>query len=250
MKLPGKLNLSKSPVASTSVTPIPLPTPRRKMSFQEFSQSFNSLDTQNPGSWPLPVKWTVFAFVTLLTALAGYWFFIRPVMDEISAQRDEQETLLEQYRDKSSKLRNLKAYQLQVFQMEQDFGQLLQQLPKQNEIPGLVEDINIAGVRAGVQFNKINVENEATKDLFIELPIAIEARGDYHAFGNFVSNMAALPRILTAHDFIIAPVNNSNGTEIPILNFSLTAKTYRLNDQPKDKTADKKKDGDTTGSAS
>lgn len=242
MKFPKRISLGKeAPV----VAEVPVASARRRMSFNEFSQSFNSLDNQNPGSWPQAVKLTVFLLTALLTLLAGYWFFVRPVQEQINAAQSEQDTLLTQYEDKSNKLRNVKAYQLQVFQLEQMFGQLLQQLPKQNEIPGLVEDINVAGVRAGVQFDSITVKDEVTKELFIELPLEIRARGDYHAFGNFMSNTAALPRILTLHDFSIAPVNTPAAgqpaqIEVPILGMTLNANTYRLNDKADEKDADKK----------
>jgi type IV pilus assembly protein PilO len=41
------------------------------------------------------------------------------------------------------------------------------------------------------------------QEFFIEQPISIDATGDYHSFGSFVSSLAALPRIVTLHDFTI-----------------------------------------------
>jgi len=66
------------------------------------------------------------------------------------------------------------------------------------------------------------------QEIFIEQPIAIEATGDYHAFGAFVSSIAALPRIVTMHDFTVdaSPAKDSK-SDIPVLNYSIKAKTYR-----------------------
>jgi type IV pilus assembly protein PilO len=200
---------------------------------QDFLNSFNTLDPQNMGNWPVPVKITILVFVLLLTLALAYFLLIRPVMDQIDGARIQEETLLNEYRDKDSKLRNLQLYEIQVKQMEDTFGQLLLQLPKENEIPGLIEDINYTGIGSGMQFNGITVEPEIAREFFIELPISIKGQGDYHAFGGFISGLAALPRIVTAHDFDIAPITQSDKDtgEVPVLNMTLQARTYRYNDQ-------------------
>ena len=53
-------------------------------------------------------------------------------------------------------------------------------------------------------------------------------KGTYHEFGKFVSDIAALPRIVTLHDIEIAPRNKGDsdeGTDSLVLN--VKAKTYR-----------------------
>jgi len=154
----------------------------------------------------------------------AYLLLIAPVREDIAAAEAQERSLLNDYRDKDSKLRNLLQYQKQVEEMESTFGQLLQQLPKETEIPGLVEDINYTGVGSGLQFDKINVEKEVTKDFFIELPMTIKGRGDYHSFGAFVSALAALPRIVTIDDFDISPINDKSKSEIPVLGLTVNAK--------------------------
>ncbi|MFX7629037.1 type 4a pilus biogenesis protein PilO, partial [Acinetobacter baumannii] len=81
------------------------------------------------------------------------------------------------------KLRNLQQYQLQLQEMQANFNQQLEQLPKETEIPSLVEDINLTGVNSGLKFKNIRLEDEVKQEIFIEQPITIEAPGDYHAFG-------------------------------------------------------------------
>lgn len=112
--------------------------------------------------------------------------------------------------------------------MQANFNQQLEQLPKETEIPSLVEDINLTGVNSGLKFKNIRLENEVKQEIFIEQPIAIEATGDYHAFGAFVSSIAALPRIVTMHDFVVeAAPDKDSKSDIPVLNYSIKAKTYR-----------------------
>jgi len=205
---------------------------KKAYTYQDFVDSFNSLDPQNMGNWPLPVKVTIYVFVFAFTLFLAYLLLVSPVMDDISAAHNQEQTLLTEYKEKDSKVRNLELYKAQVLQMEETFGQLLRQLPKENEIPGLVEDINYTGVGSGVQFQNIKVEAEVTREFFVELPINIAGRGDYHAFGSFVSGLAALPRIVTVHDFEILPVPvDKSKSEVPVLNITLQARTYRYNEQ-------------------
>jgi type IV pilus assembly protein PilO len=103
---------------------------------------------------------------------------------------------------------------------------LLDQLPKDTRVSELVEGINMTGVGSNIRFQDISVEPEIENEFFIEQPIRIAALGEYHQFGSFISGLAALPRIITMHDF---EVSNPQPTldVLPELNLVLQTKTYR-----------------------
>ena len=206
-----------------------LDRPKKKgMSVDKFFQQFNTLDSNNFGSWPISVKITCWIFLFFLVCAIGYFLALKPKLDAIDQARAQEQNLLNEFKDKDSKLRNLQQYQAQLQQMEMNFNQQLQQLPKETEIPSLVEDINLTGVNSGLKFKNIRLEPEVTQEFFIEQPIAIEATGDYHSFGSFVSGIAALPRIVTLHDFVItATQSQDKKSDIPTVDYSLKAKTYR-----------------------
>jgi len=207
---------------------------KRKMTLEAFLQQFNTLDTHNYGSWPFSVKLTCWVFLFLLVCAIGYFLAIRPKLEAISNAQAQEQNLLNEFREKDSKLRNLQQYQAQLQEMEANFNEQLEQLPKETEIPGLVEDINVAGVSSGLKFKNIRLESEIRQEFFIEQPIDIQATGDYHAFGSFVSTIAALPRIVTLHDFEITSTQAQN-SDIPEVNYAVKAKTYRYvgnNEQP------------------
>ena len=111
--------------------------------------------------------------------------------------------------------------------MEESFGALVRQLPSETEVPGLLEDISSLGVDSGLEFNSIELGTERTVEFYAELPIDIKVKGEYHSLGSFVSGIAALPRIVTLHNFVIKP--NSKESE-GVLEMSIVAKTYRYND--------------------
>lgn len=201
---------------------------KKKMTLERFMQQFNSLDPNNYGSWPFSVKITCWIFIFIFVCVLGYFVFVQSMMNDISNAQAEETNLLNTYRDKESKLRNLKLYQEQLVTMQENFNQQLQQLPKESEIPGLVEDINVTGVNSGLKFKNIRLEPEAKQEFFIEQPISITATGNYHSFGQFASDIAALPRIVTLHDFTVTATPNTNKkSDIPEMTYEIKAKTYR-----------------------
>lgn len=110
--------------------------------------------------------------------------------------------------------------------METEFNTLLDQLPKDTRVSELVEGINMTGVGSNIRFQDISVEAEIENEFFIEQPIRIAALGEYHQFGSFISGLAALPRIITMHDFEVSNPQPSLDV-LPELNLVLQTKTYR-----------------------
>jgi len=214
----------------------PLTPPKKSFDFNDFRRSFESLDTQNSGSWPLPVKVTVLLLIVVFIAAMAWALPISSKIDEIKASESEQQTLLETYRQKESRARHLNTYKAQVAQMDIEFNTLLDQLPKETRVSELVEGINMTGVGSNIRFQDIYVEPEIENEFFIEQPIRIAALGEYHQFGSFISGLAALPRIITMHDF---EVSNPQPTleAIPELNLILQTKTYRSKEVTPDEEA-------------
>ncbi len=194
------------------------------MDAKEFFESLNNLDPDNIGSWPAPVK----IFIWLLACgVAGFLIFhlmLSDSMTELDKVKGQEETLMKTYESKAFQAANLDAYKEQMKEMEATFGVLLRQLPKDAEVPGLLEDISHTGLAAGLAFNSITLAPEVSKEFYVELPIDVEVKGGYHSFGAFVSGVAALPRIVTLHDFEIAPSKDDQSHE---LTMKIRAKTYR-----------------------
>ncbi|ALH94990.1 type 4a pilus biogenesis protein PilO [Acinetobacter equi] len=211
-----------------NVTPNTTVAKKKKFDFEKFMHQWNTLDPQNYGGWPIAVKMTICCFILLLISILGYLVIIKPKILEIENAQGLERNLIEEFRKKESTLRNLLQYQQQLQEMQISFNQQLEQLPKETEISGLVEDLNITGINSGLKFNNILLEPEIKQEFIIEQPISIEATGDYHAFGTFVSQSAVLPRIVTLHDFVVTTgQNEQKTTAIPRITYSIKAKTYR-----------------------
>ncbi|MDI3401901.1 type 4a pilus biogenesis protein PilO [Pseudomonas sp. V88_4] len=189
---------------------------------------FNDLDTSNIGSWPPVVKGLAGGLLMVLVLALGYNFYISDLESQLELKREEEVTLKEQFASKAHMAANLELYTQQMKEMENSFGVLLRQLPSDTEVPGLLEDITRTGLGSGLEFEEIKLLPEVTQQFYIELPIQITVTGAYHDLATFVSGVAGLPRIVTLHDFELAPANPEGG---PKLRMSILAKTYRYNDK-------------------
>ena len=185
-----------------------------------------NIDFNNIASWPLPIKIGGIAIVGILIIAAGFWFIIRDELDDLAQRQDQEVKLKERYRSKAALAVNLAAYKTQMEEMRQTFGSLLRQLPDTTEVPDLLIDITQAGLGQGLEFVLFKPEKERPKEFYAELPISIKVTGSYHELANFVSDVAALPRIVTFGDITIASDKKSGK-----LLMSAKAKTYRYLDE-------------------
>jgi type IV pilus assembly protein PilO len=180
------------------------------------------LDPQDMSSWPVLIKLLLVILVFLLTLFVGYKLVLSSSITGLSDSKLKEQKLRQAFSDKAFKSANLEQYQLQLAAIKASFDATLKKLPGKTEMPGLIDDITLAGVISGLTFNKIEVKPEIKADFYAELPIHISVKGNYHALGAFVSGVAALPRIVTLHDFTIAPDADSGRLKMDIL-----ARTYR-----------------------
>ena len=184
-----------------------------------------SLDVNDIGRWPLVFRAAVIVLVFIAVTFAGIWFTIvkdkAPVLQRAEAEEQELRVTFE---NKQRKAANYDAYKAQLAQIEQSFGTMLRQLPGETEIPSLIVDISQTGLASGLQEQLFQPQTEIPRDFYAEKPIKIVLSGGYHEMANFVSGIAALPRIVTLHDINITPEKPGS---FDSLNLEVTAKTYR-----------------------
>ena len=188
-------------------------------------EELKSLDVNDIGRWPFAFRASVIAIVFVVVLGMGvYWLIIEDKAPALQRVQDEEETLKVSFENKQKKAANYDAYKAQLSQMEQSFGTMLRQLPGKTEIPSLIVDISQTGLAAGLNEKLFQPLAEVPKDFYAEKPITISLSGGYHEIANFVSGIAALPRIVTLHDINITPDGQDNYDQLTI---QVTAKTYR-----------------------
>jgi type IV pilus assembly protein PilO len=192
-------------------------------------QELQSLDTNDPGRWPLPFR--IGAVVLTFAAVVGfgvYMFVIKTDMPLLERAQADEQTLRATFEQRQRRAANFDAYRAQLAEIERSFGTMLRQLPGRTEVPSLLVDISQTGLAAGLEENLFQPTGEVQRDFYAELPIRIRLSGSFHDFGNFVSGIAALPRIVTLHDISIRRVDPNVYDRLTL---DVTAKTYRYLDE-------------------
>ena len=184
------------------------------------------LDVNDIGVWPAAVKGIILTILLVAVLAGGYFFYLTEKQDLLTRVQGEETTLKSEYESKSFQAANLQQYRDQQTEMEARFGTLLRQLPSDTEVPGLLEDITLTALNNGLKIESIDLQPERRAEFYVELPITITVNGDFHDLGSFVSGVANLSRIVTLHDFTIAPESSPGDLKMSIL-----AKTYRYLDE-------------------
>jgi len=188
---------------------------------------FENLELENIGQWPPAAKLMLIIFLAIMVIFLGYMVFVSDKISQLQRVTAEEKTLKQSYKIKYHVAANLDLFRAQMIEAEDDFAIQLRNLPNSHETPGLLDDITFIGTTSGLEFVKLEWQPEISKEIYIELPIDIEVNGSYHSFGNFVSKIAGLPRIVTLHNFKIDIKQAKND----LLNLKLEAKTYRYQEQ-------------------
>ena len=192
---------------------------------KQFFEDLRSLDMNDVGRWPFLFRaLTVGIIFAAVTAGAVYYFVIKQKMPVLEAAQAQEEQLRGAFELKQRKAANFDAYKAQLAEIEESFGAMLRQLPGKTEVPSLLVDISQTGLAAGLEEELFRPQGERVREFYAELPITIRLSGTYHELARFVSDVAALPRIVTIHDVSLKKQKDGAGGDLVM---DLTAKTYR-----------------------
>ncbi len=183
------------------------------------------IDLNDIPSWPTWVKIAATLIISAGILFAGYWFIVSDQIKALEAVKKEEQQLRQTFLEKKALAINLEAYRQQIEEIKETFGVMLRQLPDKTEVPELLIDITQAGLGRGLQFELFKPKNRRLAEFYAELPIDVKVSGTYHQLGNFVSDLAALPRIVTIGDISLQPLDSGR------LVMSAVTKTYHYLDE-------------------
>jgi type IV pilus assembly protein PilO len=193
--------------------------------FDDISAQFKDLNGLHPGLWPIAPRLAAACGVLAVVLGLGWFFYWSSQTEEIEARQQEELSLKQQYRDKMQQAINLDALKDQRALVQQYVATMEKQLPSKAEMDALLSDINQAGAGRGLQFDSFKPGVPVIKDYYAELPIDVKLSGNYHDLGEFVSDIAKLPRIVTLNNLSISA--NKDG----LLTLDVVAKTFRYLDK-------------------
>lgn len=203
------------------------------MNVREVVDELQALDLRNPGAWP---GWAHIAAATLAMIVilgAGSYVLVKPKYEDLGVEQQKEQSLRAEFERKQKKVAALDAYKAQLAEMERNFGDMLKQLPSKSEVANLLNDISQTRIASGLEEELFQPQPEIPKEFYAELPNKIVVTGDYHEMGQFVSGVAALPRIVVIDEVEIKPANapkpGESAAKVP-LRMTALAKTYRYLD--------------------
>ncbi|MDP3856861.1 MAG: type 4a pilus biogenesis protein PilO [Stagnimonas sp.] len=211
------------------------------MNAQDILKELQSLDAQNPGAWPSWARNGAVILVAVVLVMLGLYFVIKPQYEELEQERGKEASLREEFERKQKKVAALDAYKEQLAEMERSFGTMLRQLPSKTEVANLLQDISQTRVASALEEELFEPQAEAPKDFYAEVPNRIVVTGNYHEMGQFISSVAALPRIVTIDEVELKPIGGQGSRSE--LRMSALAKTYRYLDDGELMEAKPKKAG-------
>ncbi len=185
-------------------------------------------DLKKIGTAPLPVKIAIIISLCVALIVAGYFLDTTTQIAELDEVIAEEQLLRTVFSSKQAKAANLEAYKQQLEEMRTSFGTLLRQLPNETEIETLLTDISQTGISAGLEIDYFKPVGLRPKEFYSEYPIKLKVTGRYHEFAEFISGVAALPRIVTVQEISITPADPKGGVK---LTMELTAITYQYLDE-------------------
>jgi type IV pilus assembly protein PilO len=195
-----------------------------------------NLDPNNIGGWPFAVRAILVLILCAVVLGLGWYFDTQNMIGELETAEKSELTLRETFENKQRKAANLEPLKQQLAEMKQSFGAMLRLLPNRTEIEGLLVDISQSGLAAGLEFELFKPQAEQPAEFYAIQPIAITVTGSYHEVGEFISAVAALPRIVTQHNLSMQPQANRGEAAGPIdgetqLRMQMVARTYRYLDE-------------------
>ena len=194
------------------------------------------LDFNDIGSAPVSVRYVILGFLLVIILAIGYWLLIKAKVEQLELVQGLENTLRVDFEAKQAKAANLESYEIQLAEMEELLETMFRQLPSKTEMDKLLVDVSQTALGAGIDVQLFQPNAEAFHDFYAERPISVRMLGDYHQFGEFVSGVASLPRvvILTMHDIALRRATNrdvgANAGDGRLI-LEGTVKTYRYIDE-------------------
>lgn len=185
---------------------------------------WRDLDIKEAGGWPWLLK-VLSGCLALLVALSVTgWLVVSEQRDALNIAQHQEVRLLSEYRSNVSEAAFLPTVREQLASLEAQITRMRTMLPTNAEIPTLLDSISDAAVDNRLTIETIRLRPTLTQPYYIEHPLDIQVRGDYHQLARFIADMGALPRIVTQHDFSLEPIEQRGD----MLRLSLLARTYSI----------------------
>jgi type IV pilus assembly protein PilO len=192
--------------------------------FESFAGQFKDLNGLHPGLWPIAPRLLTALAVLVMVIIGGWAFYWSGQLEDIERGEQEEQKLKDTFKTKVQQSISLEALKEQRKLVLQYVSRMEKQLPSSAEYASLLDDINSAANGRGLNMDLFEPGAVVVKDYYAELPIKIQMAANYHDMGQFIGDIAKLPRIITLNNLVFSI---SKDPKKPGIILDGIAKTYR-----------------------
>jgi len=182
----------------------------------------------------------ILIFAGTLLVLGGLfmWLVYLPKIGEISRVEKEITGLEQRISHALSKVKNLARYEEELVQLDAQFHKVLNLLPDQEEIPNFLRSITYLERGSNIEFLLFQPKEERIRGFFIEIPVSIKFKGNYHDVALFFDKVARMDQIVNISDVSIRHVSEYS-TELITRCEAVTFRLRENSDEKDEKTKKK-----------
>jgi type IV pilus assembly protein PilO len=163
----------------------------------------------------------VAAFLVLFSGFVYFSYY--PKFKQIDTLGSRHEKLKSELETAKKNAGQLKKFQQEMKEAENNFKIASKALPETKEIPSLLTNISKSGKDSGLEFLLFQPNPDEATGFYAEIPVLIQVNGGYHNLALFFDTVSRLSRIVNLKDIDIQ-ASNVPGS----LMTKCTAVTYRF----------------------
>ena len=177
---------------------------------------------------PLAAKALCCAATAVCVLAIGYFLVLAGLRAEWAGEQRQQDALRAEHQRKAASAPESPAVRADRNRAAGAYAALARQLMAQADATTVVEGVGQAAAARNLTVANIALTPERETAEYTEQPISLALVGAYHDLGAFAADLAALPVLVTTHDFQLEPAPDH--AIAGALKMTATLQTYRVAD--------------------
>ena len=175
----------------------------------------------------MPIRILILVGTVVVIGVVVFFFIYKPYSEDIKEVNESiSKVTLELNRAKirakdEAKLNN------ELEQANTQLQEALKLLPNDKEIPALIKKVTQLGDDSDLDLRLFRPKREIPKEFYVEIPVSLEIRGNYHNVAVFFDKIGHMERIMNILNVSMKPIKGGSTTLIT----TCDAVTYRFKGQ-------------------
>ncbi len=142
------------------------------------------------------VKIAAVVGVAIAIAVAYFFMFWSPLQDSIEQEKTQVESQRIRLNKNQRLAKNIPKKKEEYKKLQTQLKIALNMLPKQSQIPDLLEGVTWAGKDSGLDFSVFKPERESVKSIYAEVPVTLQVTGSFKQLLTFLKRVGEMSRIV------------------------------------------------------